>query len=66
MIGNVSTVARMQRYGNYAVAIRLGACPLSDDGQHHATPFANSRGGSLAGFGVIRAPLWQRAVATLA
>jgi len=30
----------------------LGACPLWADDQHHATPFGNSRRGSLAGFGV--------------
>src|SRR5262244_437994 len=28
MIGNVTTVARMQRYSNYGIASRLSGCPL--------------------------------------
>ena len=32
--------------------VRSGDQAINDDDQHHATPFGNSRGGSLVGFGV--------------
>ena len=38
MIGNVTTVARMQRYGNYAVAIRLAEAVASAKANDSTSP----------------------------
>jgi hypothetical protein len=49
MIENVTTVARMQRYGNYAVAIRLAVAAASAKANDSTSPPHSGRASRSAG-----------------